>query len=359
MQPMPVFLNEGSGGDRGLICAYQVQAAGAPRELSADEIVAALAQRNAITWVHFNLTDARARRWLLEAAFLPAALREVLQEHDDNRRIEEVDGGLLLVISDFTYDATDPSEVATLWCFAARNLLVTTRLHPLKSADELRLQMRAGATATSGFGLAARLLDIRTTRLKNLVIEMVAQLDEVEDELLAGNIKQQRRQLGRVRRLCARLRRQFSPERSDMSRLMHRLTGKWPEPDYEALHSSTEALGFALEEIAELYERAKLLQEELAARLAENTGRNLYVLSILTAVLLPMTLVTGIFGMNVGRPSRTAFRTCVRMGHGADRRERCAHPGDPVLATAALAKARNDYPLCGLHVGDRPTSIGP
>ena len=44
-----------------------------------------------------------------------------------------------------------------------------------------------------------------------------------------------------------------------MSRLMHRLTGKWPEPDYEAMHSSTEALGFALEEIAELYERAKLL----------------------------------------------------------------------------------------------------
>lgn len=46
-------------------------------------------------------------------------------------------------------------------------------------------------------------------------------------------------------------------------------------------------------------ERAKLLQEELASRLAESTGRNLYVLSILTAVLLPMTLITGIFGMNV------------------------------------------------------------
>ena len=63
--------------------------------------------------------------------------------------------------------------------------------------------------------------------------------------------------------------------------------------------------------IAELYERAKLLQEELASRLAENTGRNLYVLSILTAVLLPMTLVTGIFGMNVaglpGLSSQTSF----------------------------------------------------
>jgi zinc transporter len=32
---------------------------------------------------------------------------------------------------------------------------------------------------------------------------------------------------------------------------------------------------------------------------AENTGKRLYVLSILSAILLPMTLVTGIFGMNV------------------------------------------------------------
>jgi zinc transporter len=58
-------------------------------------------------------------------------------------------------------------------------------------------------------------------------------------------------------------------------------------------------LAFAIEAIAESYERAKLLQEELASRLAESTSRNLYTLSVLTAVLLPMTLVTGIFGMNV------------------------------------------------------------
>ena len=74
------------------------------------------------------------------------------------------------------------------------------------------------------------------------------------------------------------------------------------------LESSVEGLAFAIEEIAELYERAKLLQEELASRLAENTGRNLYVLSLLTAVLLPMTLVTGFYGMNVAHlPGATSF----------------------------------------------------
>jgi zinc transporter len=299
LHPMPLFLNETAGADRGLICGYQLRGARAVREVTPEGIVEALAQPEAITWLHFNLIDARARRWLLGATFVPATLREVLQEHDANRRIELADDGLVLVVSDFTYeDESDPSEVATLWCYAGRRLLLTMRLHPLKSADDLRLQMRSGASAASGIELASQLLDIRTARIKRLASEMIAQLDEIEDEILAGNIKEQRQQLGRARRLCARLRRQFAPERADLHKLV--LRGAALEAtDHAALEASEDALGFALEELAEIYERAKLLQEELASRLAESTGRNLYVLSILTAVLLPMTLVTGVFGMNV------------------------------------------------------------
>jgi hypothetical protein len=36
-------------------------------------------QPDKVTWLHFNLSDARARRWLLDAAFVPAAFREVLR----------------------------------------------------------------------------------------------------------------------------------------------------------------------------------------------------------------------------------------------------------------------------------------
>ena len=135
---------------------------------------------------------------------------------------------------------------------------------------------------------------------------MIAQLDDVEDAILAGDIAHQREQLGRIRRWCARLRRRFAPERADLARLLAASGAVSRDMDREALQASSEALGFAVEEVLEVYERAKLLQEELASRLAENTGRNLYVLSILTAVLLPMTLVTGIFGMNVaGLPGLT------------------------------------------------------
>ena len=217
---MPSILSESLGADRGLICGFKLRPDAAPQEIPAEEIAPALVQvetaTDTVIWLHFNLSDARARRWLLDATFLPESLRELWREHDGNRRVEIADDGLLLVVSDFAYDdATDPSEVAPLWCFAGQKLLVTARVHPIKSADELRLQMRSQVSATSGIDLAAQLLDIRTSRVKGLANQMTAQLDDIEDKILAGNIEQQRELLGRSRRLCARLRREFAPERSD------------------------------------------------------------------------------------------------------------------------------------------------
>lgn len=306
LQPIPAFINETSGADRGLICGFQLAEGEKPREIAVDAIVQSLSRQDVVTWLHFNLSEARARRWLLESDFLPAALRELLHDQDDNRRVEWVDDGLLLVMSDFTYeDASDPSEVAALWCFAGRKMLITARMHPLRSSDELRLLLRGGGSAgpvaaASGVELVAQLFDLRTARLRQLANDMAERLDDIEDEILAGDIKEQREHLGRTRRLCARLRRQFVPERVDWNKFLRRPTAQLAEEaGYEALQSSADSLGFAIEEVAELYERAKLLQEELASRLAESTGRNLYVLSLLTAVLLPMTLVTGIFGMNL------------------------------------------------------------
>ena len=196
-------------------------------------------------------------------------------------------------------DDSDPWEVAPLWCFVDAHVLITARLHPVKSPDDLRQQLRNGIASGSPMELMARLLDQRSAHLRQLANEMGSRLDDIEDEILAGNIAQQREQLGRARRLCARLRRQFVPERLDWAKFLHGAGARLGEAEQELLRACTDGLGHTMEEVAEIYERAKLLQEELASRLAENTGRNLYVLSILTAVLLPMTLVTGIFGMNV------------------------------------------------------------
>jgi len=54
-----------------------------------------------------------------------------------------------------------------------------------------------------------------------------------------------------------------------------------------------------VQEISNLYDRAKVLQDEQAAHVAEFNARNLQVLSVMTVIFLPMTLLTGIMGMNM------------------------------------------------------------
>ena len=50
--------------------------------------------------------------------------------------------------------------------------------------------------------------------------------------------------------------------------------------------------------IVALRDRAHLLQEEVAAKIAEETNRSLHYLTIITTYFLPASLVAGIFGMN-------------------------------------------------------------
>ncbi len=61
-----------------------------------------------------------------------------------------------------------------------------------------------------------------------------------------------------------------------------------------------EEFAAAVADAMALIERIKLLQEELAAQVNEQTNRTLYVLTLVTVLALPINLVAGLFGMNVG-----------------------------------------------------------
>ena len=47
-------------------------------------------------------------------------------------------------------------------------------------------------------------------------------------------------------------------------------------------------------------ERIKLLQEEIAANLNEQSNRTLFTLTVVTVLALPINIIAGFFGMNVG-----------------------------------------------------------
>ena len=55
-----------------------------------------------------------------------------------------------------------------------------------------------------------------------------------------------------------------------------------------------------LADMASLQERIKLIQEEIAALVNEGNNHSLFVLTIVTVLALPINIIAGLLGMNVG-----------------------------------------------------------
>jgi zinc transporter len=72
------------------------------------------------------------------------------------------------------------------------------------------------------------------------------------------------------------------------------------EEDIAELRQSTEEFSVSLSDIDTLQERIKLLQEEISALVQEQNNRSLWVLSLFTVLALPVNMIAGFFGMNVG-----------------------------------------------------------
>jgi zinc transporter len=97
-----------------------------------------------------------------------------------------------------------------------------------------------------------------------------------------------------------RLQRLLAPEPAALFRLLQKPPGWIGQEDLQELRQSTEEFNMVLTDIAALQERIKLLQEEVAGRVAEENNRSLFVLTMVTVLALPINMIAGLLGMNVG-----------------------------------------------------------
>jgi len=122
----------------------------------------------------------------------------------------------------------------------------------------------------------------------------------MEDRLLAKRISVSRSELGSLRRMLVRLQRLLAPEPAAFFRLLDRPPDWITQEQLRNLQQAAEKFSTAISDTAALVERVKQLQEELAAVVNEQTNRTLFVLTLVTVLALPINLVAGLFGMNVG-----------------------------------------------------------
>jgi len=283
----------------GIVWAFRFRPDGAAERISNDKIDSALAEHGAgWVWLHLALADARCRTWVTQHAPVSELAREVLAGPDRHLRLDVLGNEIIGVLPDLHQEFAQPGEnLVRLRFVMTERMLITARQRPVQSIESNRRAIESGKRFPTAISFLDAVVDQFADAIGRMAEKLGDELDHAEDHVMHDEPADERQRIGRVRLQAVRVHRQLAQLRS----MFHRL-----EPNIAAYNAKIAAairllaqkLDALDNEVNSLHVRARLLLDELDAKMTATTNRRLFTLSVLTACLLPPTLVTGFFGMN-------------------------------------------------------------
>ena len=251
-------------------------------------------------WLHFNLAHNAARQWLEQAEALPQSVREVMRGQDGHQRAFVDEDVVCCVLHDLQrdFDVKHIDRVGAQRVALLGDMMITARLYPLGSGDIVRRRFGDKARIDG----PARALDLLVGAISDNVAGFVAELStevqKAEDADLAGHPAPTGRKLLDIRRRLSLLHGILD----GMQRVFFRLEDDDDLPP--GLHPTVEKLAQRLQGLDEdalgVQSQLRQLRDELELQATQRLNQNIFMLSVVTALFMPATLVTGIFGMNTG-----------------------------------------------------------
>jgi zinc transporter len=286
--------------DHGLVSAYVLDGTGRGREVGWNEIKAWRSEGEAI-WIHLNRADGEAQTWLLQEARLdPDAARALLAE-DVRPRAEPIGKGLLINLRGINFNpGEEPEDMVAVRAYVEGPRIITTRQRRITATDDLRLRLTQGVGPKDTMDCLLLLARSMLARIGDVLGELEDSVDELEDEVLSDRPKKLRDKLGVVRRRAIAIRRHLAPQRDALTRLASEAHALIDERDHAVLRELSDLTTRYVEDIDSVRERAAVVSEEWMNRVAESQQRNSYLLTLVAATILPLTLVTSVLGVNVG-----------------------------------------------------------
>jgi zinc transporter len=250
-------------------------------------------------WLHLNLADHRTRQWIAEAPELPGDIRELLLSPDTHQRSVVEGKAVGCVIHDFErdFEKRPTDQIGAIRIAVAPRLVVTTRLHPVRSADITRRRLRAGARPESPGAALDFLVSAICENIADVSRALQHELQATEDAFLEGRDPTSRG-LMTIRRRLAQIHRLLQGMGSVFRRLER--DDDLPEPLLPVMERLSQRASALDGDILSVQGQLRQLREEIDIQSEQRTNQNLYLLSIITALMLPATLITGLFGMNTG-----------------------------------------------------------
>lgn len=252
-------------------------------------------------WLHLDVNDDASRCWLENDSGLEPMIVDALLAEETRPRSFATDHGLLVVLRGVnTNPGADPEDMVSIRVWIEKNRIISTRRRPLLSITDILEMLKEGIGPKSSGSFLSGLIAKLADRVGDFIDDIEGRVEEAESLMATQGQTQFRQMVTMLRHQIASVRRFLAPQRDALDRL-YRQPGDWlTEADIRDLRDEADRITRYLEDLDLARERTMVLREEFLGQLAQEQNARMYVLSVVAAIFLPLTFVTGLLGMNVG-----------------------------------------------------------
>ncbi len=285
----------------GLICAYRLDGQGGGVALGWKDINNLVTSSSTPAWVHLDYVTDSAQEWLRNKANIHHLVCESFLAEDTRPRSVMTENGLLVILRAVNMNpGAEPDDMVSLRMLISAERIITLRHRKVTAINDLREDLEEGYGPTGAGDFLAKLAGRMVFRMADVLSNMDDLVDDLEDSVLTMHSRELRPKLSDVRRQIIRMRRYLAPQRDTLLQLQNERVDWMLELDRIHLREMCDRTTRYVEDLDAARDRAAVTQEELTSLLAERMEKTMYVLSIVGAIFLPLGLLTGLLGINVG-----------------------------------------------------------
>mgnify|MGYP000153256071 CR=1 FL=1 len=284
----------------GLIHGLLLDGKGGAKSLTWPEINAWNPDKGEL-WVHLDYSIYEVKEWLFHESALDVAVAETLMSNESRPRFSLHNSGVLMAWRGVNLNPTaDPEDMVAIRLWQEGGRVISTLKRDLLAVNEVVNALEKGRGPQTVGELLIEIADSMVWKIGDVVNDFDDNMSELESKVIEEGRMALRVELNTIRRQIIYLRRYIGPQKEALMRFSIEKLNWLSQNDRILLREVVDRITRTLEELEMLRERAAVAQEELQNRISEELNNRMYVLSIITAIFLPLGFLTGLLGINVG-----------------------------------------------------------
>lgn len=253
-----------------------------------------------ILWVHFDYSTQDAKDWIRNQCN-NSIVADALLADETRPRTTLLGDSLLLALRGVNLDPhSRPENMISIRLFISSNMIISTSRRTLLSVTEIIEELRKGTGVKSTSEFLVELTHRMIDRMDDVIDQLQDRTDYLEENIIDMKNQEFRTEILNVRRETIILKRYLAPQKEALIKLSNEKISWIDEYKKVEIRETNDQLIRHIEELDTIRDKVILIQEELANSLSEEMNKKMYMLSIISAIFLPLTFLTGLLGINVG-----------------------------------------------------------